>query len=112
MGELIGELVLELVLAPLVQFLLGVLWLVGRTLVLLSLYPVMLLAGWLRLWLRARGRLSLGALWRAHGPAGLHRFGWQAAALDLHYLVAMLLLALAGLGIGLLVYCGGLALLR
>lgn len=112
MGEFIGEFLLELVLAPLFQFLLGVLWLVGRTLVLLSLYPVLLLAGWLRLWLRGRGRLSLGALWRAHGPAGLHRFGRQAAALDLHYLVATLLLALAGAGLGLLVYYSGLALLR
>jgi hypothetical protein len=38
-------------------------------------------------------------LWQTEGYKGLHRFGWQEAALDVEYLIAaiLLLLALAGL---------------
>jgi hypothetical protein len=104
MGEFLGELLGELVVAPLVNFLLAMLWLVLRTTTLAVLYPVMLLTGWLRLWLRERGQQSLGALWRTHQRQGLHRFGWQEAALDLHYFLATLLLVLAGAGISLMVY--------
>lgn len=40
---------------------------VGRTAVLRTLWPLMLLMSWLR-------------LWRTHAPRGLHRLGWQEAA--------------------------------
>jgi hypothetical protein len=104
MGEFLGELLIELVIAPVFNFLLALLWLVLRTTTLVVLYPVLLLTGWLRLWLRERGRQSLAALWRMHKPQGLHRFGWQEAVLDLHYFLATLLIVMAGVGIGLLLY--------
>ena len=81
----------------------AVLWL-GRTGVLLLLYPLMLLIGWLRLWVRERGQIRFLMLWRTHGPVGLHRFGWQEAALDVEYLLATLLIVLSAAGVGLIIY--------
>ena len=104
MEELFGELFSELVIAPMFHFLLAMVWLVLRTTTLVLLYPVLLLTGWLRLWLRERGQQPLGALWRTHKPQGLHRFGWQEAVLDLHYFLATILVVIAGAGISLVVY--------
>jgi len=115
MGEFISEFLLDLLVAPLVNFLLKVLWLVGRPVGLVVLYPIGLLTGWLRLWLRRPRQRSLGALWRTYGLGGLHRFGWQQVALDLHflltkvlallhYLLATVLLLLGGAGLGLVIY--------
>jgi hypothetical protein len=104
MVELLLDFLLETVLAPLLSLVWAALWFAGRMLGLLALYPLLLLSGWLRLWVRERGRQSLRALWRAHGPSGLHQIGWQAAALDIEYLLALLLLALAGSGLGLVRY--------
>jgi len=85
LAEVLGEIVLfiarllaESFFALLLNWLLRALVGVGRTVVLLAFWPLMLLMGWLRLWQRERtGPL---VLWRAHGPRGLHRFGWQEAA--------------------------------
>lgn len=118
----IARLLAESFLALLLNWLLLALVGVGRTAVLLALWPLLLLTGWLRLWQRERtGPL---VLWRTHGPRGLHRFGWQEAARDVayllaplllalkylrqaaHYLLAVVLLLLAGAGIGLVVYFG------
>lgn len=125
LGEIavfIARLLAESFLALLLNWLLRALVGVGRTAGLLALWPLLLLVGWLRLWQCERtGPL---VLWRAHGPRGLHRFGWQEAArvttcvlapllLALkhlrqaaHYVLAVVLLLLAGAGIGLVVYFG------
>jgi hypothetical protein len=76
-------------------------WVVGRAYWLvcsvgrLALYPLLLLLGWAWLWLRERGGRGGRAVWRAHGPQGLHRVGQQLAALAGQYLAAALLAALA-----------------
>jgi len=129
LAEVLGEIVLfiarllaESFFALLLNWLLRALVGVGRTVVLLAFWPLMLLMGWLRLW--QRERMGPLVLWRAHGPRGLHRFGWQEAARattyvlaplllvikclrqTAHYLLAVVLLLLAGAGIGLVVYFG------
>jgi len=74
-------------------------WL-ARTVAWLVLYPLLLL-GWARLWLRARGHQGWRALWR---PRGLHRMGRQQAGLAGQYLAATLLVALAAGGVGAVLY--------
>ena len=98
------ELMAETIVAPIVNLAFAAIWWVVRNSALLAIYPVMLGTGWLRLWLRERGRLGLCGVWRLHGPAGLHRFGWQAAALDIESLCATVLIMLAGTGVGLVAY--------
>lgn len=104
LGEFIGGMIGEMIIAPLFNAVLAVAWWVVRNATLLVLYPIMLFTGLLRLWLRERCRYSLIYLWRAHGPAGLHRFGWQEAALDVEYISATLLITLAGAGFCLVAY--------
>lgn len=104
LDEFIGEVLGEMIIVPLFNAVLTGVWWVLRTGVLLALYPLMLLTGWLRLWMRERGRLGFGRLWLTHGHAGLYRFGWQEAALDVEYLIITLLIALAGVGMCLVVY--------
>ncbi len=99
LGEFIGEVLGEMIIAPLFNAIVAVVWCVVRNTTLLILYPIMLFMGLLRLWLRERGRHSLSHLWRAHGPAGLHRFGWQEAAFDVEYSCATILVMLAAAGI-------------
>ena len=78
-------------------------WL-ARTVAWLVLYPLLLLLGWARLWLRARGHQGWRALWRHYGPRGLHRMGRQQAGLAGQYLAATLLVALAAGGEGAVLY--------
>jgi hypothetical protein len=104
MAELLVAFLLEMVLAPLVSLVWAALWFAGRMLVLATSYPLLLLLGWLRLWVRERGSQSLCALWRAHGPGGLQQFGWQQLVRDAQHLLAALLLALAAGGLGLVLY--------
>ena len=104
LGEFIGEFLGEMIIVPLFNAVVTEVWWVLRTGILLALYPLMLLTGWLRLWVRERGHLSLGRLWLTHGHAGLHRFGWQEAALDVDYLCITLLITLAGAGVCLVAY--------
>ena len=75
----------------------------ARTALGLVLYPLLLLLGWGRLWLRSRGRQGWRALWQAHSPRGLHRMGRQQTALAGQYLAATLL-ALAVAGVGTVLY--------
>ena len=77
-GELISEFLGGLIIRPLFNAIVVVVWWVVRNTTLIALYPLMLLTGWFRLWLRERGRSGFGLLWRTHGHAGLHKFGWQA----------------------------------
>lgn len=85
-------------------------WVVGRAYWLVrsvsgrALYPLLLLLGWAWLWLRERGGRGGRAVWRAHGPRGLHRVGQRQAALAGQYLAAVLLAALAVGGVGAVVY--------
>lgn len=95
LGEFIGEFLGEMIIAPIFKALWAVVWWVIRNGFLLVLYPIMLFTGWLRLWLRERGRNGFQQLWQAHGHTGLHRFGWQEAALDVECLMATLLITLA-----------------
>ena len=81
-------------------------WLL-RTGTLLLLYPLMLLSGWGRLWIRERGQRGFLVLWQREGRAGLHRFGWAEAALDVEYAIASVLIVLAGTGVGLVLYSVG-----
>jgi hypothetical protein len=99
MLDFLAELLLEFILGPIVQLVFGAVWWTIRTGALLALYPLLL--GWLRLWVRERGQVSLQLLWQQQGPAGLHRFGWAQAALDVEYLLAALLITLAAGGISL-----------
>jgi hypothetical protein len=107
MGDFFAELLAEFIIGPILNWLFGaVLWLF-RTGTLLLLYPLMLLTGWVRLWVRERGQSSFGALWRRHGRVALHRFGWAEAALDVEYALATCLIMLAGTGVGVAVYSLG-----
>ena len=107
MGNFLAELLAEFIIGPILNLLFGaILWLF-RTGALLLLYPLMLLMGWVRMWVRERGRSSFGALWRQHGRVGLHRFGWQEAALDVEYAIASVLIMLAGGGMCVMLYSLG-----
>ena len=103
-GEFLGEFLGEMIIAPLFNALVAAVWWVVRNAALIALYPLMLLTGWLRLWLRARSRTGFGLLLHTHGHAGLHRFGWQEAALDVENLVAAVLIMLAGTGVVVVLY--------
>ena len=107
MGEFLAELLGEFIIGPILNILFGAVWWLLRTGTLLLLYPLMLLTGWVRLWVRARGRQSFGALWRQHGRVGLHRFGWAEAALDVEYAFASLLIVLASAGVCAVLYSLG-----
>ncbi|MGY3087213.1 hypothetical protein ACVWYF_000239 [Hymenobacter sp. UYAg731] len=104
LGDFISEVLGEMIVVPLFNTIVAVVWSVVRNSTLLALYPIMLFTGLLRLWLRERSRHSLSHLWREHGPAGLHRFGWQEAALDVESVCATVLITLAGAGICLVAY--------
>ena len=103
-GEFIGEVLGEMIIAPLFNALVAAVWWVVRNATLIALYPLILLTGWLRLWLRERGRTGFGLLWHTHGHVGLHRFGWQEAALDVESLIAAVLIILAGTGVVTVLY--------
>ncbi|GAA4023562.1 hypothetical protein GCM10022409_04280 [Hymenobacter glaciei] len=107
MGEFLAELLGEFIISPILNFLFGTVWWLVRTGTLLLVYPLMLLAGWVRLWIRERGRISMPNLWRQHGHAGLHRFGWSEAALDVEYAISSCLIVLAGTGVCLVLYSLG-----
>ena len=104
MGDFLAELLAEFIIGPILNFVFGVVWWLLRTGTLLLLYPIMLLTGWVRLWIRERGRASFLNLWEQHGRVGLHRFGWAEAALDVEYAIATCLIALAGGGVALVLY--------
>ena len=95
-----GEFLAELIIGPILNVLFATVWWLMRTGALLLLYPLMLLTGWVRLWLREKGQYSLRTLWRLHGPAGLHQFGWAEATLDVENAIATGLIALAATGVG------------
>ena len=101
---MLGEFIGEMILVPLFNAVVAAVWWVMRNATLLALYPLMLLIGWFRLWLRERGRTGFGLLWLTHGHAEMHRFGWQEAALDMECLVASVLIMLAGTGVVAVLY--------
>ena len=104
MGDFLAELLAEFIIGPVLNLVFGtVCWLL-RTGILLLLYPVMLLTGWVRLWVRERGQASFLNLWEQHGRVGLHHFGWAEAALDVEYAIATCLIVLAGGGVVLVLY--------
>jgi hypothetical protein len=104
MGDFLAELLGEFIIGPILKVLFGTVWWLMRTGTLLLLYPLLLLSGWVRLWLRERGRRSFGELWQQHGRAGLHRFGWGEAALDVEYAISACLILLAGSGAALVLH--------
>ena len=104
LGELISEFLGEMIIVPLFNAVVAVVWWLVRNITLVVFYPLMLLTGWLRLWLRERGRTGFGLLWHTHGYAGLHRFGWQEAAFDVECIVASVLIMLAGTGVVMTLY--------
>ena len=107
MGDFLAQLLAEFIVVPILNLLFGTVWWLLRTGTLLLLYPLLLLSGWARMWLRERGRRSLGALWQQHGRACLHRFGWGEAALDVEYAISAGLIVLAGSGVVLVLYSLG-----
>ena len=107
MGDFLAELLAEFIIGPILNLLFGALLWLLRTGVLLLLFPLMLLSGWVRLWLRERGRSSFRNLWQQHGPTGLHGFGWAEAALDVEYSIASCLIVLAGTGVCAVLYSLG-----
>ena len=98
-----GDFIAEMILAPLFDAFATGLWWILRTSVRLAFYPLLLLTGWLRLWLREKGRIGFIGLWQQQGPARLHRFGWHEAAVDVEHLVAAGLIVSSGCGIWLVV---------
>ena len=107
MGDFLAELLAEFIIGPILNLLFGTVWWLVRTGTLLLLYPLMLLGGWARMWLRERGRSSFLELWQQHGRAGLHRFGWGEAALDVEYAISAGLIVLAGSGVALVLHSLG-----
>ena len=107
MGDFLAELLAEFIIGPILNLVFGIVWWLVRTGALLLLYPVLLLTGWVRLWIRERGQTGFLALWQQQGRAGLHRFGWAEAALDVEYAIASVLIVLAGTGVGLVLYSLG-----
>ena len=107
MGDFLAELLAEFIIGPILNLVFGTVWWLLRTGTLLLLYPLMLLAAWIRLWIRERGRCSFSSLWQRHGRVGLYRFGWAEAALDVEYAMASLLIVLAGTGVCAVLYSLG-----
>ena len=107
MGDFLAELLAEFIIGPILNLLFASVWWLIRTGTLLLLYPLLLLSGWVRLWLRGHGRCSFGELWQQHGRAGLYRFGWGEAALDVEYAISAGLIVLAGSGVALVLYSLG-----
>ncbi|GAB3846878.1 hypothetical protein GCM10028822_07510 [Hymenobacter terrigena] len=107
MGDFLAEVLAECIVGPILNLLFGAVWWLLRTGTLVLLYPLMLLTGWVRLWIRKRGQSSFLNLWQQHGRAGLHRFGWAEAALDVEYAIASGLIVLAGSGVGVVLYSLG-----
>ena len=104
MGDFLAELLVEFIIGPILNMLFGTVWWLLRTGTLLLLYPLVLLTGWFRLWLRERGRSTFRTLWLQHGRIGLHRFGWAAAALDVEHGIASILIVLTGIGVCAVLY--------
>lgn len=104
MGDFLAELLAEFIISPILNLVFGAVWWLVRTGTLLLLYPLLLLSGWARLWLRERNRRSLGALWQEYGAAGLHRLGWGEAVLDAEAAIASVLIVLAGSGVVMVLY--------
>ncbi|MGI4870296.1 MAG: hypothetical protein ACRYFX_03850 [Janthinobacterium lividum] len=100
MLEFLVKCLIEIVLEPVLA---AAGWLV-RNGVWLALYPLLLATGWLWLWLRSRGRKSFQGLWHVHGFQGLHRAGEAVSVESLNYFLAVILLLLAVLGVGIMVY--------
>jgi hypothetical protein len=95
MLEFLAELLGELVLGTILNWVLTLAYVLLRTATWLALYPFLLLLGWG--WLSWRGRSSVGWLlvWQGRGPQALYRVGrWQAHLVG-HLLLAALLPALA-----------------
>lgn len=107
MGDFLAELLAEFIIGPILNLVFGTVWWLMRTGTLLLLYPLMLLTGWVRLWIRERGQTGFLVLWQQHGRAGLHRFGWAEAALDVECAIASGLIVLAGTSVGLVLYSLG-----
>ena len=107
MGDFLAELLADFIIGPILNLLFQTVWWLVRTGTLLLLYPLMLLAGWVRLWIRERGRSTFRHLWQQHGRVGLHRFGWAEAALDVEYAIARCLIVLAGTGVCAVLYSLG-----
>ena len=107
MGDFLAELLAEFIIGPILNLVFGTVWWLLRSGTLLLLYPLMLLSGWVRLWIRERGHTGFLVLWQREGRAGLHRFGWAEAALDVEYAIASVLIVLAGTGVGLVLYSVG-----
>ncbi len=105
MGDFLAELLGEFIIGPILNLLFGTVWWLIRTGTLLLLYPLLLLSGWVRLWLR--GLRSFGELWQQHGRAGLYRFGWGEAVLDVESAISAGLIVLAGSGVALVLYSLG-----
>ena len=62
MGDFLAELLVEFIIGPILNMLFGTVWWLLRTGTLLLLYPLVLLTGWFRLWLRERGRSTFRTL--------------------------------------------------
>lgn len=104
MLDFVAEFLAELVVAPLMSWVLALAYGLARTAVWLALYPWLLLLGWGWLGLRARGRMGWLGVWQVHGPQGLHRAGGQQARRAVQGLLAALLLGLAAAGVGAVLY--------
>ncbi len=103
MGELLVEFLANLIFRPLLGAALSVaLWGVHGL-----FYPPLLGIGWLRLWLRGRGRTSFRRLWQFHSHTGLHQAGWQQTVMAVEYSTAAALVVLALVGVGATLYAFG-----
>ena len=107
MGDFLAEILAELIIGPILNLVFGTIWWLLRTGTLLLLYPLMVFTGWVRLWVRERGRSSFRSLWQRHGRVGLLFFGWAEAALDVEYAMASVLIMLAGTGVCAVLYSLG-----
>ncbi|OGX81053.1 hypothetical protein [Hymenobacter coccineus] len=101
LGELLGflgDVLVDMILQPLLGALLVALaWGVH-----IVFYPLLLGIGWAGAWWKSDN--AFGELWRIHGPVELHRLGRQRTLLTAEYSTAGLLIVLAIMGVGAVLY--------
>ena len=101
LGELLsflGGILADMILQPLLGALLSVLaWILH-----ILLYPLLLSIGWACAWWKSDNGFK--GLWQTHGPGELHRLGRQHTLLAAEHSTAGLLIILALLGMGAVLY--------
>lgn len=97
----LGDILADMIFQPLLGALFSVLvWALH-----LLLYPLLLGIGWAWAWWQSYN--GFGELWQTRGPGKLHRLGLQRTMRAAEYSTAGLLILLAVLGVGTMLYAVG-----